>query len=57
MNPKNPYPEIIVQLDKALDIVRSEWLKNKAKWAQRLDVLLSQRFDLMQKRDAHENGG
>ena len=43
---------VIDQLDKVLDIVRASWVKDLDQWAERLDILLAERFSLMQKRDA-----
>ena len=41
----------IAEIDKTLAIVRDGWLTDKAKWDERMNTLLEQRFELMKKRD------
>ncbi len=49
---KQHYVKMIAEVDRMLDIVRASWLRDKAAWAERLDVLLKERFTLMKGRDA-----
>ena len=51
------YLGLIVQVDKTLMMIRAEWMKtvkasaDQAKWSDRLDTMLAERFKLMQARD------